>query len=51
VEQVVFTAQELGSTFNIQVIGQSITKDGIKQWTGTTPEQDFAVFVDNVVGQ
>ena len=50
VEQVIFDSLEIGTPFAIQVSDQAITKDGIKQWTCVSPQQDFAIFIDNVAG-
>ena len=51
VEQCVFLASELASTFNISVNGISINSDAISVWTPSSPRQDFALFVENVIGQ
>jgi hypothetical protein len=47
VEQVVFTQQDLGVTFNIEIFGSTIAADGINAWSGTTLRQDFALFIEN----
>lgn len=51
IEQCTFTAAELGSTFNIHVLGTAIIYDGLNVWNPATARQDFAVFIENVVGQ
>jgi hypothetical protein len=53
VEQVTFLSADIGSPFQIQVNGISITADAINVWNPNpnTPQQDFALFTENVVGQ
>jgi hypothetical protein len=51
VEQVILNSTDLGSYITIQVWGETITGDALNPWTGTTPRQDFALFIENVVGQ
>lgn len=45
---------KVGTTqFLVEINGQSITGDCIDVWTAPpyTPQQDFAIFIDNVVGR
>jgi hypothetical protein len=50
VEQVVFTFPGVGADrFKVKVIGTSITADGVNVWTGTTPQQNFAFFIENAL--
>jgi hypothetical protein len=51
VEQVVLNSTDLGRSITIQIWGEAITADAINPWTGTTPQQDFALFIENVIGQ
>jgi hypothetical protein len=41
---------DLGSSFNLQIYANSVTLDGLGVWGGTTAQQDFAVFIENVIG-
>jgi hypothetical protein len=47
VEQVVLNSSDLGSSFTIEIWGETITGDAINVWNGTTAQQDFALFIEN----
>jgi hypothetical protein len=50
VEQVVFTYSDVGADqFRVDVFGKTIVADGINVWTGTVPQQNFSVFIENAV--
>lgn len=50
VEQVVFTYVDSGADqFFVDVLGKSIVADGINVWNGTVPQQNFALFLENVI--
>jgi hypothetical protein len=50
VEQVVFTYAESGADqFYVDILGKNVVADGINVWSGTTPRQNFALFLENVV--
>lgn len=51
VEQVVLNSADLGRYITIQIWGQTIAGDAINPWNGTTPQQDYALFIENVIGQ
>jgi hypothetical protein len=51
VEQVVFNSTDIGQYFRVDVWGETITGDALNPWNGTTPQQDFALFIENVIGQ
>jgi hypothetical protein len=52
VEQVTFLASELGSSFWISVNAQVLAGDALTVWSASTNfRQDFAIFVENVIGQ
>lgn len=51
VEQCILLPSEFGSTFNVHVRGISIGNDAINVWSPSTAQQDFALFIENVVGQ
>jgi Subtilase family len=53
VEQVIVTSTELGNTqFTVTVHGSSFQGDALQPWSGgTNYRQDFALFLENVVGQ
>jgi hypothetical protein len=52
VEQITFLTSELqGTTFQIYVTGSSIPADALNVWNPTsTLQQDFALFVENIIG-
>lgn len=47
----ILNSADLGRYITIQVWGETIAADALNPWNGTTPRQDFAVFVENVIGQ
>jgi hypothetical protein len=50
VEQVVLLSNDVGTSFSVQVDANTVTADGINAWNGTTAQQDFALFIENVIG-
>jgi hypothetical protein len=51
-EEVIFRSSDLGgSTFQVSVSGKTIAMDGINPVANTTLRQDFALFIENVIGQ
>lgn len=50
VEQVAFTFADVGADqFKVEVFGKAIVADGINVWTGTVPQQNFSLFIENAV--
>jgi hypothetical protein len=50
VEQVVFLFADVGADqFKVEVFGKAIVADGINVWTGTVPQQNFSLFIENAV--
>lgn len=50
VEQVVFTYGDVNADqFGVEVFGKAIVADGINVWTGTVPQQNFSLFIENAV--
>jgi Subtilase family len=51
VEQVRFMTGDFGNTFYVQIYAYSVPGDALHVWNPSSPQQDFAIFIDNVVGQ
>lgn len=51
VEKVVLNSTDMGMYLTVTVMANVIAADAVNPWTGTTPRQDFALFIENVVGQ
>jgi hypothetical protein len=53
VERIIVTSTELGATqIYVTVNGASFSGDALQPWTGgSNYRQDFALFLENVVGQ